>query len=63
MNSVIAMTCLQTPKTGSIYLYDKATIRKALSDLKQIGAVKQFFYAMKANSNPEVLQTVFEAGA
>jgi diaminopimelate decarboxylase/aspartate kinase len=48
----------QTPA----YVYDAPTIRGRAASLKGIGAVDRVFYAMKANSHPEVLDIVSASG-
>jgi diaminopimelate decarboxylase/aspartate kinase len=47
---------------GAAYVYDRATIAAAARRLKSLDAVGQVFYAIKANSNPDVLRTVHAGG-
>jgi len=44
------------------YVYDRETIKRRATDLKQVKAIDQLFYAMKANYNKEVLQTLHNEG-
>lgn len=44
------------------YVYHTDTIRERVGALQSISALDRALYAMKANPNPEVLKTVFEAG-
>ena len=46
----------------SAYVYDRASIAAAVSRLRGLQAVDQVFYAIKANSHPEVLQVVHDGG-
>jgi diaminopimelate decarboxylase/aspartate kinase len=45
------------------YVYDLATVDEQLRSLLAIDAVGRVLYAMKANSNPEILERVRSAGA
>ncbi|MBM4196500.1 MAG: bifunctional aspartate kinase/diaminopimelate decarboxylase [Gammaproteobacteria bacterium] len=47
---------------GSAYVYDLASVRAAAARVRAIRGVSRALYAMKANSNPEVLRAVHEAG-
>jgi len=47
---------------GSAYVYSKNEIGQNVHRLRQLKAVDRYFYAMKANSNDEVLQQFFDAG-
>ena len=46
----------------AIYVYDTETLHAAISDIRSIDTLDRVFYAMKANSNPEVLRVFREAG-
>ncbi len=46
----------------SAYVYDLETIRKACARLSSLENVKNVFYALKANSHPDVLRTVAAVG-
>jgi len=46
----------------SAYVYDRASIAAAVARLRGLQAVDQVFYAIKANSHPEVLQVVYDGG-
>ncbi len=47
---------------GAAYVYDRESIVGAASALKALENVGRVFYAMKANSHPEVLRTIHERG-
>jgi len=56
-------TLLEIAKThGSAYVYHRPSVQAAIDRLKSIGAVDRLFYAMKANSHPEILDVVHGAG-
>jgi diaminopimelate decarboxylase/aspartate kinase len=44
------------------YVYDRETIEQAIASLKSLEAVDALFYAMKANSNREILKLVHDRG-
>lgn len=44
------------------YVYDEATVQRSASELRGIGAADRVFYAMKANSHPDVLRIAAAAG-
>ena len=46
----------------NIYLYDSESIIKALLELKSLSSVSRIFYAMKANSNIEILKIIESYG-
>lgn len=46
----------------SAYVYDRASIAAAVARLKSIKSVDRVFYAIKANSNADVLRVVHEGG-
>src|SRR5262249_40393909 len=41
---------------GSAYVYDRDTLSAQVSAMKQLSAVGQVFFAMKANPHPEILK-------
>ena len=47
---------------GSAYVYDLSTVEAAAHRLNGLSAVDRVFYAMKANSNPSILQRIHDAG-
>ena len=49
-------------KEENIYLYDSESIIKALLELKSLSSVSRIFYAMKANSNIEILKIIESYG-
>ena len=44
------------------YVYDRESIEQAIVALRSLEAVDAVFYAMKANSNPEILKLVHDRG-
>jgi len=44
------------------YVYDRDTVREALSALNSLQSIDAIYYAMKANSHPELLRIVDEQG-
>lgn len=44
------------------YVYDRPTLEKRADDLQSLKSIEQCFYAMKANSNPDVLRTFYKKG-
>lgn len=42
------------------YVYDRETLEKRADDLLSLGSIDQCFYAMKANSNPDVLKIFYK---
>lgn len=47
---------------SSVYAYDLGSVREAIGRLQAMPALGRLLFAMKANSNPEVLRVVHEAG-
>lgn len=45
-----------------LFVYDEHTLRGAVERLQAIEAVDRVFYAMKANSHPDILRLFYEAG-
>ena len=48
---------------GTAYVYDEASIRGTLDALTGLDSVDAVFYAMKANSHPDILRLTHELGA
>lgn len=44
------------------YLYHQPTLQKAVASLQACHNINQIFFAMKANANPAVLKTFYDAG-
>jgi diaminopimelate decarboxylase/aspartate kinase len=44
------------------YVYDRQSVREALSTLKSLTSVDSIYYAMKANAHPDILRIVDEQG-
>ena len=44
------------------YVYDKATLERRANDLQEMDAIDKLFYAMKANSNPDILRIFHDKG-
>ncbi|MEC9376310.1 MAG: bifunctional aspartate kinase/diaminopimelate decarboxylase, partial [Pseudomonadota bacterium] len=47
---------------NAAYVYDRDSIVAAVNRLKRLDSVDQVFYAIKANSNAEVLKVIYEGG-
>ncbi|HEX5418999.1 MAG TPA: bifunctional aspartate kinase/diaminopimelate decarboxylase [Gammaproteobacteria bacterium] len=47
---------------GAAYVYERRSIEAAIDSLKALRPVDAVLFAMKANSHPEVLRTVYERG-
>ncbi len=47
---------------SSAYVYDLDSVAAAAGRLSSLKAVDRVFYAIKANSNADILKTIFEAG-
>ncbi len=50
-------------RMGTAYVYERASIERAIESLTGLETVDSVFYAMKANAHPEVLAIVDELGA
>jgi len=50
------------PKANAVYVYDLETVQERARSLMALQTVSRVFYAMKANSNPKVLQTIAKQG-
>jgi diaminopimelate decarboxylase/aspartate kinase len=50
-------------KHGAAYAYDRSSIERAISSLRSLRSIDAVFYAMKANSNVEILRLVHDLGA
>jgi len=55
---LIGMAANHTP----LYVYDLATVRAQAKALKALPAIDRHFYAIKANSHPQILQTLYAEG-
>jgi diaminopimelate decarboxylase/aspartate kinase len=53
---------LSVAEQGAAYVYDRATLQRAADDVCSIDALDRVFYAMKANSHPDVLRLFEHAG-
>ncbi|MEX1056042.1 MAG: bifunctional aspartate kinase/diaminopimelate decarboxylase [Rhodothermales bacterium] len=49
-------------ESAAVYVYDEETLRKAMDDVKSIGALDRVFYSVKANSHPDILQIFYDGG-
>jgi diaminopimelate decarboxylase/aspartate kinase len=47
---------------SSAYVYDRESLEQSIANLKGLRSVDRVFYAIKANSHPEVLRVVHEGG-
>ena len=47
----------------AVYVYERDNVRQAVQALLSLSSVDAVFYAMKANSNPDVLRIIHEEGA
>ncbi|MEN7344143.1 MAG: bifunctional aspartate kinase/diaminopimelate decarboxylase, partial [Pseudomonadota bacterium] len=47
---------------SNCYVYDAATIKARMASLQGLSNIDNVLFAMKANSNPEILNLVYEAG-
>ncbi len=47
---------------SSAYVYDLDSVAQAAARLSSLKTVDQVFYAVKANSHPDILRTIFKAG-
>lgn len=48
---------------GSAYVYDRASIERAIQSLQSLRSIDAVFYAMKANANREILKLAHGLGA
>ena len=48
--------------TSPLFVYDEHTLSQAVERLQRIEAVDRIFYAMKANSHPDILRLFHKAG-
>lgn len=55
-------TLLHLPTALPCYVYDKQTLIERANQLKALRAIDKLFYAMKANPNTMVLQTLYAEG-
>ncbi len=49
-------------RMGTAYVYERASIERAIESLTELATVDSVFYAMKANAHPEVLSIVHALG-
>ena len=49
-------------RMGTAYVYERASIERAIGSLTELASVDAVFYAMKANAHPEILALVDEHG-
>lgn len=45
-----------------LYVYEEKSLQTAVDSLQEIEAVQRVFYAIKANSNPDILEVFYRAG-
>ncbi|MFC3909929.1 bifunctional aspartate kinase/diaminopimelate decarboxylase [Legionella dresdenensis] len=57
-STLLDLAALHSP----CYVYDRATLLEKANTLRQLKAIDQLFYAMKANPHPEVLKTFYQQG-
>lgn len=57
-NELLKIARERTP----LYVYDKETIERHIQELRSIGSVDRIFYAVKANYNADVLNTIYGSG-
>jgi bifunctional diaminopimelate decarboxylase / aspartate kinase len=50
-------------RENAAYVYDKATIVESITTLRSLESVDRVLYSMKANSNRELLQLIYQQGA
>ncbi len=55
---LLALAAQSTP----LYVYDGATVRGQIAKLGSLESVDRIFYSVKANSCPEVMREVYDAG-
>lgn len=55
---LIGMAVKHTP----LYVYDLSTVRAQAKALKALPSIDRHFYAIKANSHPQILQTLYAEG-
>lgn len=51
-----------TDDTSPLYVYDESILQEAAQRLRNIEAVDRIFYAMKANSHPDILRVFHKEG-
>ena len=51
-----------TRRVPSAYVYDLPTVRAGIDRLLSMDAIDRIFYAIKANSHPEILRLMYDAG-
>ncbi|QDG53251.1 bifunctional aspartate kinase/diaminopimelate decarboxylase [Persicimonas caeni] len=53
---------LEVAEEGAAYVYDAPTLQQKVDDVRSIDALDRVFYAMKANSHPDVLRLFEKSG-
>jgi len=54
--------CEIAERESAAFVYDEETLDEAIAQVKGVGAVDRWAYAMKANWHPEILRRVYAAG-
>jgi diaminopimelate decarboxylase/aspartate kinase len=49
-------------RESAAFVYDSATLDKAIAAVQRVGSVKRWAYAMKANWHPQILRRMYAAG-
>ncbi|MBF0360013.1 MAG: bifunctional aspartate kinase/diaminopimelate decarboxylase [Oligoflexia bacterium] len=49
-------------EVGSSFVYHQATLAKTATEIQKLKSIDQVFYSIKANSNPQILETFFKKG-
>lgn len=57
-DELLALAAGESP----LYVYDEKSLQIAVDSLKSVEAVQRIFYAIKANSNPDILKVFYRAG-
>jgi diaminopimelate decarboxylase/aspartate kinase len=54
---------LKLAETGTpVYVYSKAAVAEAIAELRSLKSIDRLFYAVKANTHPELLRVIHAAG-
>ena len=56
------LVALAHDRREPLYVYDRATLTRTARALKQIDAIDRFYYAIKANPNPDILRLLSQQG-
>ncbi|MDP9013248.1 MAG: bifunctional aspartate kinase/diaminopimelate decarboxylase [Pseudomonadota bacterium] len=54
--------CEIAKRESAAFVYDMATLDAAIAQVKRVGSVARWAYAMKANWHPDILRRVYAAG-